>query len=190
LTAKISDEEEIPMPLYALGDARPDLPADGDYWIAPNASVIGRVRLARGASIWFGAVVRGDNEWISIGENTNIQDGSVLHSDDGVPLTIGANVTVGHAVVLHGASVADNCLIGMSATLLNRCRIGAYSIVAAHALIPEGKEYPERSLILGAPARVARTLTDSEAAMLPLSAHHYVENARRFRRDLTRVSEQ
>jgi carbonic anhydrase/acetyltransferase-like protein (isoleucine patch superfamily) len=178
------------MPLYSLAESHPDLPADGDYWIAPTATVIGRVRLGRGASVWFGAVIRGDNEWISIGENTNIQDGSVLHSDDGVPLSIGANVTVGHAVVLHGASVADNCLIGMHATLLNRCRIGASSIVAAHALIPEGKEYPERSLILGAPARVARALTDDEVAMLPLSAAHYVENARRFRRDLKKLSEQ
>jgi carbonic anhydrase/acetyltransferase-like protein (isoleucine patch superfamily) len=176
------------MPIYALADAHPDLPADGDYWIAPSADVIGRVRLGRGASIWFGVVLRGDNEWITIGENTNIQDGSVLHSDDGVPLTIGANVTVGHAVVLHGATVADNCLIGMGATLLNRCRIGAHSIVAAHALIPEGKEYPERSLILGAPARVARTLSDDEVAMLPLSAQHYVANARRFRAQL-KVSE-
>ena len=177
------------MPIYALADAQPDLPPDGDYWIAPTAAVIGRVRLGRGTSIWFGATLRGDNEWIAIGENTNVQDGSVLHSDDGVPLTIGANVTVGHAVVLHGAHVGDNCLIGMNATLLNRSKIGAYSIVAAHALIPEGKEYPERSLIMGAPARVARTLSDAEAAMLALSAAHYVENARRFRRDLLKISE-
>jgi carbonic anhydrase/acetyltransferase-like protein (isoleucine patch superfamily) len=177
------------MPIYALADAQPDVPPDGDYWIAPTASVIGRVRLARGASIWFGAILRGDNEWIAIGENTNIQDGSVLHSDDGVPLSIGANVTVGHAVVLHGATIADNCLIGMSATLLNRCKIGASSIVAAHALIPEGKDYPERSLIMGAPARVARPLTDAEVAMLPLAAHHYVENARRFRAQLKLLGE-
>jgi carbonic anhydrase/acetyltransferase-like protein (isoleucine patch superfamily) len=177
------------MAIYALGDRRPELPADGDYWIAPNAAVIGRVRLAKGASVWFGAVVRGDNEWITIGENSNVQDGSVLHSDDGVPLTIGANVTIGHAVVLHGATVGDNCLIGMHATLLNRSRVGASSIVGAHALLPEDKNYPEQSLILGVPARVLRTLSTDEAAMLPLSAQHYVANARRFREHLVKISD-
>ena len=172
------------MAIFALGDSHPDLPADGDYWIAPNASVIGKVRLLKGASVWFGATLRGDNEWITIGENSNVQDGSVLHSDDGIPLTIGANVTIGHSVTLHGATVGDNSLIGMGATLLNRASIGARCIVGAHALVPEGKNFPEQSLVHGVPARVARTLTDAEAAMLPLAAQHYVENARRFRREL------
>ena len=177
------------MGIYALGDKRPDLPADGDYWIAPNAAVIGRVRLAKGASVWFGTVIRGDNEWITIGENSNVQDGSVLHSDDGVPLTVGANVTIGHAVVLHGATIGDNCLIGMHATLLNRARVGASSIVGAHALLPENKDYPEQSLIIGVPARVLRPLSNDEAATLPLSAQHYVENARRFREQLVKIGE-
>ena len=175
------------MAIFALGDSRPELPPDGDYWIAPNASVIGKVRILKGASIWFGVVLRGDNEWITIGENSNVQDGSVLHTDDGIPLTIGANVTIGHAVVLHGASVAANSLIGMGATLLNRASIGARSIVGAHALVPEGKSFPDQSLVHGVPARVARALSDAEAAMLPLSAMHYVENARRFRRELNAI---
>jgi carbonic anhydrase/acetyltransferase-like protein (isoleucine patch superfamily) len=172
------------MPIYALGDARPDLPLEGEYWIAPTATLIGKVRLAKGANVWFGAILRGDNEWITIGENTNIQDGSILHADEGVPLTIGANVTVGHAVVLHGATIADNCLIGMSATILNRARVGASSIVGAHALLPEGKDYPDKSLIVGVPARIARSLDEQEAALLPLSAQHYVANAARFREQL------
>ena len=176
------------MPLFALGDSRPELPPDGDYWIAPNATLIGKVRLARGASIWFGAVLRGDNDWISIGENSNVQDGSVLHTDDGIPLIIGANVTIGHAVVIHGATVGDNALIGMSATILNRARVGASSIVGAHALLPEGKDYPEKSLIVGVPARVVRSLSDDEAAMLPLSAKHYVANAERYRRELRLIA--
>jgi carbonic anhydrase/acetyltransferase-like protein (isoleucine patch superfamily) len=177
------------MPIYELNGAKPELPSDGDYWIAPTATLIGKVRLARGASIWFGAILRGDNDWISIGENSNIQDGSILHTDDGIPLSIGANVTVGHAVVLHGATVGDNALIGMSATLLNRARVGASSIVGAHALLPEGKEYPERSLIVGVPARVMRTLSEEEAALLPLSAQHYVANAQRYRRELKEVGQ-
>jgi carbonic anhydrase/acetyltransferase-like protein (isoleucine patch superfamily) len=172
---------------YALGGVAPELPADGDYWIAPDAAVIGKVRLAKGASVWFGAVIRGDNDWISIGAGSNIQDGSVLHTDDGIPLTIGAQVTVGHRVVLHGVTIGDGALIGMGATLLNRASVGARSIVGAHALLPEGKSYPERALILGVPARVARPLSEEEAAMLPLAAEHYVANGRRFRGQLTRL---
>jgi len=178
---------ELALPLYALGGSRPELPPDGEYWIAPTATLIGKVRLARGASVWFGATVRGDNEWITIGENSNIQDGSVLHTDEGIPLTIGTNVTVGHAVVLHGATIGDNSLIGMSATILNRARVGKSCVVGAHALLPEGKDYPDRSLIVGVPGRVARTLTDDEAALLPLSAQHYVANAERFRKELRQL---
>lgn len=175
------------MAIYALGDARPDLPEDGDYWIAPDAAVIGKVRLAKGTSVWFGAVLRGDNEWITLGEGSNVQDGSVLHTDAGAPLTIGAHVTVGHAVVLHSTIIGDGALIGMGATLLSRTRVGAQSIVGAHALLPEGKEYPDRSLILGVPARVVRTLSEEEAALLPLAAQHYTVNAARFGKDLKRL---
>jgi carbonic anhydrase/acetyltransferase-like protein (isoleucine patch superfamily) len=187
LPAMMGADHGVRMPIYELNGAKPELPADGEYWIAPTATLIGKVRLARGASIWFGAILRGDNDWISIGENSNIQDGSILHTDDGVPLTIGANVTIGHAVVLHGAAVGDNALIGMSATLLNRARVGTSSIVGAHALLPEGKQYPEKSLIVGVPARVVRSLTAEEAALLPLSAKHYVANAERYRRELKDV---
>ena len=175
------------MPIYALGDAKPDLPPDGDYWVAPDATLIGKVRLMKGASVWFGATLRGDNDWIVIGENSNIQDGAVLHTDPGLPLVIGAQVTVGHRVVIHGATIGDRALIGMGAVVLNRSKIGASSVVGAHALIPEGKSYPEKSLIVGVPGRVTRTLTDDEAAMLPRSAESYLANWKRFRADLQKI---
>ena len=144
------------MAIYALSDWRPELPPAGQYWLAPNATLIGRVRLLPGASIWFGAVLRGDNEWITVGERTNIQDLCVIHTDPGMPVVLGRNVTVGHGVVLHGASVGDNSVIGMGATILNRAKIGKNSIVGAHALIPEGKEFEDNSLIVGVPGKVAR----------------------------------
>jgi carbonic anhydrase/acetyltransferase-like protein (isoleucine patch superfamily) len=172
------------MAIYALGNGVPDLPKDDAFWVAPTASVIGNVRLARNASVWFGAVLRADNDPLLIGENTNIQDGSVLHTDTGVPFSIGANVTVGHSVTLHGVTIGEGSLIGMGATLLNRVRIGKCCLVGAHALIPEGKEFPDYSLILGAPARLARTLSEEEGNMLALVAAHYVENWQRYKRDL------
>jgi carbonic anhydrase/acetyltransferase-like protein (isoleucine patch superfamily) len=177
--------ENTRMPIYAIEGVTPEFPADGQYWIAPTATVIGRVRLMKNASVWFGAVLRGDNDWIIIGENSNIQDNSVIHTDPGLPVTLGANVTVGHNVVLHSTTVADNSLIGMGATLLNRSRIGSNCIVGANALIAEGKEFPDGSLIVGTPARVARALSDAEQTMLRLSADIYVANHRRFRDHLT-----
>jgi len=170
------------MPLYAIDGISPEI--DGDCWIAPNAVLIGRVRLKKGASVWFGAVLRGDNDWIVIGENSNVQDNAVIHADPGMPATLGANVTVGHSVILHSATVGDNSLIGMGATLLNRARIGTHSIVGANALVAEGKEFPDGSLIIGAPARVARTLTEPERATLHGAANVYVANYRRFRDEL------
>jgi carbonic anhydrase/acetyltransferase-like protein (isoleucine patch superfamily) len=155
-----------------------------DVWIAPNASVIGDIRLADEASVWFGAVLRGDNDPIVIGAQSNIQDNAVLHTDLGVPLVVGARVTVGHLAMLHGCEIGDNSLIGMSAVLLNHCRIGRHSIVGAGALIPEGKVFPDRVLIVGSPGRVVRELSDEEVARLGHSALHYVENARRFRQNL------
>ncbi len=175
------------MPIYALEGVAPELPSDGQYWIAPTAVVIGRVRLLKNASVWFGTVVRGDNEWITIGENSNIQDNSTLHSDPGQPLTVGANVTVGHNVILHSTTVEDGSLIGMGSTLLNRSRIGKNCIVGANSLIAEGKEFAEGSLIIGSPGRVARTLKEHELAMLKISADIYVENYRRFRDRLTPI---
>lgn len=172
------------MAIYELETLAPELPADGSFWVAPNATLIGKVRLARNTSIWFGAVLRGDNDWITIGEGSNVQDGSVFHTDMGIPANVGRNVTIGHAVVFHGATIGDNCIIGMGATLLNGARVGAHSIVGAHALLPENKDYPERSLIVGVPGRVVRALTDAEVAMLPRSAQHYAANAQRYRRGL------
>ena len=168
------------MPIYALEGIAPELPADGQYWIAPTAVVIGRVRFMKNASIWFGAVLRGDNDLISIGENSNIQDNTVVHTDPGQPVTVGANVTVGHNVILHSTSVGDNSLIGMGATLLNRSRIGKNCIVGANTLVTEAKEFPDGMLIVGSPARAIRPLGEAELALLKVSAEVYVANYRRF----------
>jgi carbonic anhydrase/acetyltransferase-like protein (isoleucine patch superfamily) len=169
------------MPIYELGPGhKPVLPPEGEYWVAPNATLIGKVRLEREASVWWGAVVRADQEVISIGEGTNIQDGSVCHADPGKPLTIGRGCTVGHMVMLHGCTIGDGSLIGIGAIILNEARIGAGSLVGAGALVTEGKAFPGGSLIIGAPARVARALTEEEQDMLKRAAHGYVRNWRRF----------
>ena len=170
------------MSLFLLGDKRPQI--DPTAWIAGNATVIGDVRLAANASIWWSAVLRGDNDPIAIGENSNIQDGSVLHTDEGVPMHIGANVTVGHLVMLHGCTIGDGSLVGIGSIVLNRATIGRESIVGANTLIPEGKTYPDRVLIVGSPGKVVRELTDEEVARLRHSAAHYVDNARRYREQL------
>jgi carbonic anhydrase/acetyltransferase-like protein (isoleucine patch superfamily) len=172
------------MPLYALDDWRPELPPAGQYWIAPNATLIGRVRLAAGASVWFGTVIRGDNDWISIGERTNIQDLCALHTDPGIPLILGANVSVGHGAVVHGAVVGDNTIVGMGATLLNRCRIGKNSIVGANALIPEGKEYPDNSLIVGVPGKAIRAISEADIPMLQMNAEIYFQRWQRYIHEL------
>jgi len=173
--------------IYELDGVRPELPAEGEYWIAPNAVVLGRVRLKKGASIWFGAVLRGDNDWIEIGENSNVQDNSVFHTDLGAPLTIGDDVTIGHAVTLHGCTIGNGCIIGMGSTILNRADVGARSIVGAHALLPEDKAYPERSLILGVPARVVREIPEEQAKALTLSSASYVANSQRYMRGLKQI---
>ena len=166
--------------VYDLGSRRVQLPNEGEYWIAPTASVIGNVVLKRNASVWFGATIRGDNDPIVIGENSNIQEGSVLHTDDGVPLTIGTGVTVGHMAMLHGCTVGDNSLIGIGAVILNGAQIGRNCLVGARALITEGKLIPDNSLVMGAPGRVARVLEPEEIEGLRNSARHYVENWKRF----------
>ena len=173
------------MPVYRLGDLAPRLAADA--WIAPGAQVIGDVLMGEGASVWFGALVRGDNEPITIGARSNIQDGSVLHSDPGSPLTIGIGVTVGHKVTLHGCTIGDNALIGIGSIILNRAVIGRDSIVGAGSLVPEGKTYPDGVLLLGSPARVVRELTPEQIAGLKRSAEHYVGNARRFAAELSEL---
>jgi len=173
------------MSVYALEGVAPEFPADGAYWIAPGAAVIGRVRLKKNASVWFGTVLRGDNDLIEIGENSNVQDNSVIHADFGQPVVIGDNVTVGHRVIVHSASVGDNSLIGMGSTLLNRVRIGKNCMVGANALVTEGREFPDGMLIVGAPARAIRPLDEAEFALLKASAEVYVANYRRFREHLS-----
>ena len=169
------------MPIYALDDVEPELPPEGEYWVAPTAVLVGRVRLLKGASVWWGAVLRGDNEWITVGENSNVQDLCVCHTDPGQPVVIGSNCTVGHRVIVHSAIIGDGSLIGMGSTLLNRSRIGANCLVGANTLVTEGKEFADRSMILGSPARASRELNDTELAMLKLSTAGYVHNHRRFR---------
>ena len=159
------------MPIDRLDQHSPNL-AERTY-VAPSAVLIGQVTLEPGANVWFGAVLRGDNEPIIVGENSNIQENSVLHTDVGAPLHIGKNVTIGHSVTLHGCTIGDNSLIGMGAIVLNHAKIGANSIVGAGALVTEGKEFPDGALLVGTPAKVARMLSADEIARLPNNAHHY-----------------
>jgi carbonic anhydrase/acetyltransferase-like protein (isoleucine patch superfamily) len=175
------------MPRFEIDGVGPELPADEECWIAPNAVLIGRVRLKKNTSVWFGAVLRGDNDWIEVGENSNVQDLSVIHTDPGQPTTIGSNVTVGHRVILHSATVGDGSLIGMGSTLLNRSRIGRNCLVGANALVTEGREFDDDTMILGSPARAARKLNEMEQAMLRISSEGYVHNHRRFRETLKRI---
>lgn len=173
------------MPVYALGNHTPQI--DPETWIAPNATIIGQVSLARNVSIWWNATLRGDTDLISVGENTNIQDGSVLHTDPGLKLIVGRDVTIGHRVILHGCAIGDGCLIGMGATLLNRSVIGKNCLIGANTLIPEGKVIPDRSLVVGAPGRIVRTLTDEEVARLYHGTEHYVENWQRYQKELVKL---
>ncbi|MBK8120818.1 MAG: gamma carbonic anhydrase family protein [Sulfuritalea sp.] len=170
------------MAIYSIGDRQPIL--GRDVWIAPNATIIGDVRLGDNASVWWNAVLRGDNDTIAIGAGSNIQDGSVLHADAGVPLTLGANVTVGHLVMLHGCTVGEQSLIGIKTVVLNNAVIGRHCIIGANSLIPEGKVIPERSLVVGSPGKVVRQLSDEEVARLQRSAQGYVANALRYRTGL------
>jgi carbonic anhydrase/acetyltransferase-like protein (isoleucine patch superfamily) len=176
------------MPIYELDGQSPDFPEAGHYWIADTAVVIGRVRLERDVSVWFGSVLRGDNEWLEIGERSNIQENCTLHTDMGFPLTVGPECTIGHNVVLHGCSVGGHSLIGMGATLLNGVKIGRYSIVGAGALVTEGKEFPDHSLIVGSPARALRTIDQAAIELIDWSADFYVGNWRRYAAGLKRLS--
>ncbi len=168
--------------IYRLGERA--VRAEGDYFVAESAIVIGAVLLKSNASVWFNVVIRGDNELITIGENSNVQDGSVLHTDPGFPLTIGDHVTVGHKVMLHGCTIGPNTLIGINAVVLNGARIGRNCLIGANALITEGKEIPDNSMVMGSPGKVVRELTPEQVASLRASALGYVANARRFKRDL------
>jgi carbonic anhydrase/acetyltransferase-like protein (isoleucine patch superfamily) len=173
------------MAIYELDGSTPHV-ADS-AWVAENAQVMGDVVIGEGASVWFGVTVRGDTDTITIGAGSNIQDGSVLHADDGVPLVIGANVTVGHQVMLHGCTIGDESLIGIGAVVLNGAKIGKNCLVGAGALVTEGKVFPDGSMIIGSPAKVTRALTPEQIEGLRRSAQHYQANAERFRKGLKRV---
>jgi len=174
------------MAIYSLDGVQPTLPSDF-YFVAESAQVIGNVILEEGSGIWFGAVLRGDNESITVGKGSNIQENCVLHTDMGFPLLIGEGCTIGHAAILHGCTIGNNSLVGMGATVLNGAKIGENCLIGAGALVTEGKVIPDNSLVLGSPAKVVKTLGEDVEAMLKLSAGHYVENAKRFSKGLTRI---
>jgi carbonic anhydrase/acetyltransferase-like protein (isoleucine patch superfamily) len=174
------------MAIYQLDDLMPHVPDSS--WVADSAQVIGDVRLGEGCSVWYGAVIRGDSATITLGDRSNVQDNSVLHVDDGVPLTIGEGVTVGHQVMLHGCTIGDGSLIGIGAIVLNHVKIGRNCLVGAGALLTAGHEFPDGSLILGSPARVVRPLSEAQMADLRGSAEHYVVNAARHRKGLARIA--
>ncbi|MBX9911308.1 MAG: gamma carbonic anhydrase family protein [Beijerinckiaceae bacterium] len=175
------------MPLYSLDGVSPETPGDGAWWLAPDAHLIGKVRIAPDVGVWFGAVMRGDNEWIEIGQGSNVQEGCVLHTDMGFPLRVGAGCTIGHRAILHGCIIGDNSLIGMGATVLNGARIGRNSLVGANALVTEGKEFPDNSLIVGAPAKAIRTLDEAATAGITGSANNYVLRWKQFAAGMRRL---
>ena len=173
------------MAIYQLGEHRPDIHPDA--WVADSASVIGKVKLEAGVSVWFNVAVRGDNELIAVGAGSNLQEGAVLHTDMGCPMNIGSNVTVGHQAMLHGCTVGDGALIGIQAVVLNKARIGRNCLVGAGALVTEGKEFPDNSLIIGSPAKAVRTLSEQEIAGMHTNTGHYVTRAAFFRENLKRI---
>jgi len=175
------------MAIYELDGQGPDLPADGNYFIADSAQAIGKIRLKDAASVWFGAVLRGDNEWIEIGEGSNVQDNCTCHTDKGYPLTIGRNCTIGHNVILHGCTIEDGALIGMGSIVMNGAVIGRNSVVGAGSVITEGKTFPENSLIIGAPARVIRTLAPEQIEAMGSAARFYAANGPRFKQGLKKI---
>jgi carbonic anhydrase/acetyltransferase-like protein (isoleucine patch superfamily) len=175
------------MPIYALDGKAPEFADRASNWIAPGAVVIGNVRIGKNVSIWFGVVVRGDNELIDIGEDSNVQEHVVMHTDPGFPLSIGRGCTIGHKAILHGCTIGDGSLVGMGAIVLNGASIGKNSLLGAGALVTEGKSFPDGSLILGTPAKAVRALDDGAMARLRGSAAHYVANGRRFIAGLTEV---
>ena len=175
------------MPIYELDGRAPEFPGEGQYWVADSATLIGRVRLKRQASVWFGAVLRGDNEWIELGERSQIQDNATLHTDPGFPLTIGRNCVIGHNVILHGCIVGNESLIGMGAIVLNGAKIGNNSLVGAGSVVPEGKTFPDNSLIVGSPARVVRTVDHKLTEMIRAGADIYVNRWKRYAKGLRQI---
>lgn len=177
------------MTVYKLGEYQPDLPEKGEYWVAPSAQVMGQVKLGTNSSIWFNAVLRGDNALIDIGDGSNIQDNSTLHVDPGFALTVGKNCTIGHNVILHGCTIGDGTLVGMGATVLNGAKIGKNCIIGANALVTEGKEYPDNSMIVGAPAKAVKELSEDQVNMLGFAADIYAKKWREFSEGLVVVAE-
>ncbi|MDX8529953.1 gamma carbonic anhydrase family protein [Mesorhizobium sp. VK25A] len=175
------------MPIYAIDGKAPEFEDADTNWIAPDATLIGNIRVGRNVGFWFGVVIRGDGEPITIGADTNVQEHTIMHTDPGFPLTIGEGCTIGHRALLHGCTIGDNSLIGMGAIVLNGARIGKNSLVGAGALVTENKVFPDNSLIVGSPAKVIRTLDEAAIERLRVSAAHYVANARRFKAKLKAV---
>ncbi|HET6388182.1 gamma carbonic anhydrase family protein [Hyphomicrobium sp.] len=173
------------MPLYNLNDVGVETPESGRFWVAPNAVLLGKVKLEEDASVWFGAVLRGDNELITVGARSNVQDGCVLHTDPGYPLTIGENCTIGHMVMLHGCTIGRGSLIGIGSIIMNGAQIGEECVVGAGALIPEGKIIPPRSMVIGSPGKVVRQLNDEDVERFGGAARRYVENWKRYASGLT-----
>ena len=185
MRACLSTRILIPMAIYQLGEHRPEI--DDSAYITDSATLIGRIQLKANSSVWFGATLRGDNELIAVGENSNIQEGAVLHTDAGFPLVVGDGVTVGHQAMLHGCTIGEGSLIGIQAVILNGAKIGRNCLVGAGALVTEGKEFPDNSLIIGSPAKAVRTLSEEQLAALKQSAITYVERARHYRQQLKRI---
>jgi carbonic anhydrase/acetyltransferase-like protein (isoleucine patch superfamily) len=175
------------MAIFELDGQAPELPGEGEYWIADSATVIGRVRMKKDTSIWFGAVLRGDNEWIELGERSQIQDNATLHTDPGFPMVIGGNCVIGHNVILHGCIIGDNSLVGMGAIMLNGSKIGKNCLVGAGAVVTEGKEFPDNSLIVGSPARAIRTIDDKLTAMIARGAEVYVTRSKQYAKGLKKI---
>lgn len=175
------------MPIFELDGQAPELPGAGQFYVTETAVLIGRVRLKTETSVWFGAVLRGDNEWIELGERSQIQDNATLHTDPGFPLTIGRDCVIGHNVILHGCTIGDNSLIGMGAILLNGAKIGNNSLVGAGSVVTEGKSFPDNSLIVGAPARAIRTLDEKMVAFIRAGADIYVQRSKRYAKGLKRI---
>lgn len=175
------------MKVYKLGDVVPRVPQSGEYWVAPSAIVVGNVILKENASIWFGAVVRGDNETITVGVNSNVQDHCILHTDIGFPLTIADNVTIGHRVMLHGCTIGEGSLVGIGAIVLNGAKIGRNCLIGAGALVTEGKEIPDNSVVMGSPGKVVREVSEQQAAMIAAGTRFYVQNWKRFKTGMVEV---
>ncbi|MDD9979191.1 MAG: gamma carbonic anhydrase family protein [Boseongicola sp.] len=176
------------MTIYSLNGVSPDLPDEGDYWIAPDANVVGDVVISKDVSIWFGATLRGDTETLTIGSGSNIQENTVMHADPGFPVIIGSNCTIGHKAMIHGCVIGDGTLIGMGATILNGAKIGKGCLIGAGALITEGKEIPDGSLVMGMPGKIVRSLSDEDRAKNLQSAQHYQNRMRQYLDGLSKVS--